>query len=350
MTIVRIVPWPGGVPDGGALTGHLLVVLADEEVTDDGACRAAPLWLQVSGGKSLRRLLDRPSGPGEVADVLQETAARLLEAAGVRVTGVDLEPVGENVPQLRSDTVTARVALATTAGARQVLVTAGYGVALAAAAGAPVRVADELMDQFAVPVPAGDVLAPFLPAPAVRTPDGRVQRRRFEPRNLGFTDDLDRWELAGSFLGAGQPHWQDYSCTVADGAAALASAVPDPFGFALLVQTIYADDYRGSTVTFRGELRTTRVVGVTGAAVGAGLYLAAGRPDEPAGAQLGGGGSSGSGGNLTRSGSSDWSWHEVTALVPRDAGIVRFGVSLAGRGRIELRSAELTASWPEGAE
>ncbi len=32
----------------------------------------------------------------------------------------------------------------------------------------------------------------------------------------------------------------------------------------------------------------------------------------------------------------------MTAEVPDDAGIVRFGIFLTGRGRIELRNAELT--------
>jgi hypothetical protein len=348
VTIVRIVladPRSGQVPDGTAVDGHHLIVLADTELAGDGSRRAVPLWLRVWGAKKeLGWLLNRPAEDAGMLGVLEETAARLLHAAGVAMTAVDIEPASEDVPELRSDTVAVRVVLATAAGPRHVMVSAAYGLALAAVAGAPVRVADEVMDRLAVPVQGEDVLAPFLAPPAARPPGGPGQppggpgqRRRFEPRNMAFTDGLDRWELAGSFLAAGQLHWQDYSWTAADRSAVLVSAVPEPSGFAVLLQTIYADDYRGRTVTFRGQLRTTDVAGH------AGLHLAAGRPDEPPGAHLRDRG----GGSLTGPGSGDWAWHEVTMPVPGDAGIIRFGVSLTGRGRVELRDAELTSARPE---
>jgi hypothetical protein len=108
--------------------------------------------------------------------------------------------------------------------------------------------------------------------------------------------------------------------------------VPEPRGFAVLVQTIFADDYRGRTVTFRGELRTHDVTG------DAGLHLAAGWPHEPPGAYLRNHGAR----SLAGPGSTGWAWHEVTVPVPGDVGIVRFGISLSGGGRVELRSAELT--------
>ena len=41
MTIVRIVRWPGGVPEGSIVTGRDLIVLAD-----DTGRRAVPLWLR----------------------------------------------------------------------------------------------------------------------------------------------------------------------------------------------------------------------------------------------------------------------------------------------------------------
>ena len=148
---------------------------------------------------------------------------------------------------------------------------AGYGLKLAVAAGAPVWVADEVMDRLAVPVHGEDVHAPFLLPSAVRPPGDPGQRQSFEPRNMAFTDGLDRWELAGSFLAGGRPHWQDYSRAAADRSAILASAVPEPSGSAVLFQEIYADDYRGRTVTFRGQLRTAGIAGQ------AGLHLAAGR-------------------------------------------------------------------------
>jgi bifunctional DNase/RNase len=339
MTIVRIVladPRTGGPPGGSAVNGRQLIVLAD-----DTGHRALPLWLPGLDFKLLWVLLDRPAEDAVLSGVPEETAARLLHAAGVAVTAVDIEPAGEDVPELRSDTAAARVELATSAGTRQVTVSPGYGLKLAVVAGAPVRVVDEVMDRLAVPVHGEDVHAPFLLPSAVRPPGdpGRPEHTRFEPRNMAFTDGLDRWELAGSFLDADRPHWQDYSPAAADGTVVLASAVPEPPGYAVLFQEIYADDYRGRTVTFRGQLRTAGVAGQ------AGLHLAAGRPVDPPGGQLRDRGSS-----LTGAGSSDWTWHEVTLPVPRQASIIRFGISLAGRGRIELRNPELSLAQPETQE
>ncbi len=200
MTIVRIVladPRSGRVPGGSAVNGQQLIALAD-----DTGHRAIPLWLGAVSAKLLLALLNRPAGGAVTAGVLEETAARLLHAAGAAVTAVDIEPASEDVPELRSDTAAARVELATAAGTRHVMVSAGYGLKLAVAAGAPVRVADAVMDRLAVPVHGEDVLAPFL-LPAADRPPGRPgQARRFEPRNMAFADGLDRWELAGSFLAA----------------------------------------------------------------------------------------------------------------------------------------------------
>jgi hypothetical protein len=220
-----------------------------------------------------------------------------------------------------------------------VTVSAGYGLKLAVVAGVPVRVADAVMDRLAVPVHGEDVHAPFLLPAADRTPGRPGQRRRFEPRNMAFTDGLDYWELAGSFLDAGRPHWQDYSRAAADQSAVLACAVPEPAGSAVLFQEIYAEDYRGAAVTFRGQLRTAGVAGE------AGLHLAAGRPDQPPGALLRDRGGS----SLTGPGSSDWTRHEVTVPVPGQAGVIRFGISLTGCGRVELRNPELTPA-PEAQE
>ena len=150
---------------------------------------------------------------------------------------------------------------------------------------------------------------------------------------MAFTDGLDYWELAVSSSADGQPAWRDYSCTAADQSAVRAATVPEPAGSAALAQAIYADDYRGRTVTFRGQLRTA---GITGQA---GLHLAvSGPPHGPIGALPLHHASS----SLTAPGSSDWTWHEVTMPVPGEATAILFGISLTGRGRIELRGAELT--------
>jgi hypothetical protein len=206
--IARAEPRPGRQPDGSVVIGRFLVVLAD-----DDARRALPLWLQVPGGGSLWRLLDRPGADPVMAGVLEETAARLLDAAAVTVTAVDLETAGADAEKLGSDTVTARIGLAVAGGTREVTVSAAEGRS-----------------------------------------------------------------------------------------AVLASTVPEPHGFAVLVQTILADDYGGRTVTLRGELRTQDVAGH------AGLHLAAGHPLEPPGAHLRERGAR----SLTSPGSSDWARHEVT--------------------------------------
>jgi hypothetical protein len=310
-----------------------LIVLAD-----DPGHRAVPLWL-VAGHKGLLGRLGRPAAEAEVASGLLEAAVRLLGAAGTAVSAVDIEPASDDVPELRSDTVTARVGLVTATGTRPVTVSAEYGLALAAVAGTPVRVADAVMGRLAVPVEGDDMLAPFL-LPADARPPSRPARR-FEPRNMAFTDGLDHWELAGSFSGDGQPAGPDYSCTAADRSAALAATVPEPAGSAVLVQAIAAEDYRGRTVTFRGQLRTAGLAGQ------AGLHLAVSGPasESTATRPLLGHGSS-----PAAPGSSDWTWHEVTVPVPGEATVIRFGISLTGHGRIELRGAELTSAPPGAPE
>jgi hypothetical protein len=42
------------------------------------------------------------------------------------------------------------------------------------------------------------------------------------------------------------------------------------------------------------------------------------------------------------SGSHDWTAHEVTAQIPDDGARIALGIFQTGRGRIELRNAELT--------
>ena len=341
MTTVRIVYAqhirPARAPDGSDdpdwRLHQQLIVLAD-----DAGRRAVPLWLRIHKGLRARLATrDRPAGDAEVASGLLETSVRLLRTAGTTVSAVDIEPASDDVPELRWDTVTTRVGLAAATGSRPVTVTAEYGLALAAVAGAPVRVADEVMDRLAVPVEGEDMLTPFLPPPKARPWGGPGQSRPFEPRNMAFVDGLDYWELAVGSSAEGQPTRQDYSCTAGGRSAALAATVPEPAGFAVLVQVIAAEDYRGRTMTFRGQLRTTDIAGQ------AGLHLAVGgSAAEPAGALLNHHGGS----SLTAQGSSDWAWHEVAMPVPGEATAIRFGISLAGRGRIELRGAELTPALP----
>jgi hypothetical protein len=173
-----------------------------------------------------------------------------------------------------------------------------------------------------------------------RLPNGGFSTRGFL---VVLADGLDGWFLSGSFTEhASHSHWQDYSCAAEQGTAVLSSAVPKPVGFAFLAQEIYADDYRGTAVTFSAEFRTDDPAG-TATAGRAGLFLRANREWDIRGP-------------LTESAvladpnntivpiaaNRDWTRHEVTAQVPDDADLVVFGIFLAAPGRIELRHPNLT--------
>ncbi|HEY6316168.1 MAG TPA: hypothetical protein VIY52_35905 [Streptosporangiaceae bacterium] len=153
MTTVRIAhvePWPGKRMGGrGFGIFSFLVVLAD-----DSGGRALPVWLNGPEGHGLFRGQDDHPRP-EPSEVI---TAGLLRVAGVMVTGVDIDELDTALttgPRRGRDTAraTARIEFtaADTAEPRQMTVHIGYALAMAAATGAPVRVADQLMDQLAVP-------------------------------------------------------------------------------------------------------------------------------------------------------------------------------------------------------
>jgi hypothetical protein len=196
-----------------------------------------------------------------------------------------------------------------------------------------------VLDRLAAAIQDSDLVRQFtggLPAPTVSRPRPRL---RFEARNPTFADGLDRWEFGGSSRRApGEAHGSDYSCAATAQSVIIRAAVPEPCGFPGLQQMIAADDYRGRTLVFSGELRTEDV------ADRAGLHLMAGPPAGPATARQ----SPPRRTTVTVTGSQDWARHEVTADVPGDAGIVGFGFFLigfflVGRGLVELRNAELTS-------
>ena len=133
----------------GFRISSFLVVLAD-----DSGGRALPVWLIGPEGHGLFRGDGRHPHP-EPAEVI---TARLLRAADVTVTGVDIDELDAALttgPQHGRDLAqaTARIEFtaAGTAEPRHLPVRIGYALALARATGAPVRVADQLMDQLAVP-------------------------------------------------------------------------------------------------------------------------------------------------------------------------------------------------------
>jgi hypothetical protein len=172
MTTVRIAhiePWPGRRMAGrGFRISSFLVVLAD-----DAGGRAIPVWLNGPEGHGLFRGAGDHPHP-EPAEVI---TAGLLRAAGVTVTGVDIDTLDTALtrgPRHGHDNARATARIEFSAAGRaepgQLPVRIGYALALAAAAGAPVRVADQLMDQLAVPAQ-GDLLGQF-------TKDVALPRRR----------------------------------------------------------------------------------------------------------------------------------------------------------------------------
>jgi hypothetical protein len=348
MTTVRIAhaePRPGRMPNGGFQTRGHLVVLAD-----DARRRAVPIWMRGDpGAGDLAQLVESARQPASeivTANAPQVLTARLLGAAEARVTEVDIEAAGADVDELSPQVTVARIRLAGAAGTRDVTADLGLGLALAAAAGAPVRLADALLDRVAVPVPGDDLLTPFLDRvpPVARALAGHGlpgwpttvpgHRPRFEPRNLDFTDGLGRWDLDSGFRRDAEPS-QDYAAAADGEGAVLSSAVPRPAGSAALVQTIFADDYRGATVVFRGDIHAERLTGQ------AGLRLEilrhwwrVGRAREDHAVTVSGG----------RGG---WTTHEVTAVIPEDAELIRFGIGLSGPGRIWLRNPDLRRAVPD---
>jgi hypothetical protein len=345
-------PWPGPVGDRRVIVVGYLVVLAD-----DAGARAVPVWLlhgDRAGGGSLPQLIDEPDGVTVTAGVPEELGARLLRAAGATVTGVDIEMTDAGTCVLTAESAAALIEVGGRAGTRQVAARLGLGLAVAAATGAPVRVPGAVLDRLAVPVPSNDAIGPILdripadrrlterraPLAAGGAAPGSAARPRFEPRNLAFADGLDGWRLGFDEPDeAGQPAERDYASSADDGSAILSAAVPRPSGSAVLAQTIFADDYRGGPVAFRGEIRTE------GVSQQAGLRL-----EIITGARRM---KTGHGGRewelrpeheqhrVTVSGSGDWARQEVTALVPDDAELIRFGITLTGPGLVALRSPEL---------
>jgi RNA polymerase sigma-70 factor (ECF subfamily) len=303
----------------------VLVVLAD-----DAGHRALPVRLRRHDVKPWR-LLSRPDDHHEelADDHAEEMTGRLLQAAGVTLAGVTVTDLGPGVTATRID-------IAGPGGARPVTASLADGLTLAVITGAPLAVDDPVMDRLARPVTGPDLLSQF----RSQQTSPRPSRRRFEPRNMAFTDGLDRWQLGGTFLRQGTG--LDYSATTEDGRATLAAAVPEPAGFAFLAQEIEPDDYRGRTVTFRGELRTATADGRAGLGLrvtspGRSTPPRAASPDpreDPANHIA------------SATGTGAWTQYEVTAQIPADASLITFGVFLNGGGQLEFRHPELAPHPP----
>jgi hypothetical protein len=362
--IAHAEPRPGRLANGGFETRGHLVVLAD-----DAGHRAVPIWMRDPGAGDLSDLLELASRPADqiIADVPQELTTRLLGAARTRVTGVDIDLTDPGAAELSPEVTVARIGLAGPAGTRQVAADLGLGLALAAAAGAPVRLADAVLERLAVAVPGDDLLTPFLDRArlAPRALPGRQRwplttrrgpRPRYEPRNLDFADGLDRWDL-DSWPGPepdqpdpdqpdpdqpdpDQPDpdqrgaadgGPDYAAAAEGDSAVLSSAVPRPAGSAALVQAIYADDYRGATVVFSGEICTEALSGQAGLRLEILRHWRPGREDH---------------GLTIAARHRAWTRYEITARILADADLIRFGIGLTGSGRVALRNPDLRIAEP----
>ena len=364
MITVRIAhaePGPGRPADTGPRVDPRVPVVArllgfDVVLADDAGHRALRAWLaRDPDGTPLPALLDRPGDDiWTTRGIPEELAVRLMSAAGGSVTGVEIHPDRADIEEVTEQTCTARIELGGPSGTRHVAARLDLGLTLAVVSAAPVLVADAVMDRLAVPVPDGDVLAPFREAsptgaergPAVFMVDrraGRVfqvpgglpgKRPRFEPRNMDFGEGLDRWDLDSSaprdlVEEAGALARHDYSAAAEGRSAVLSSASAEPRGPAVLAQTIFADDYRGAMVAFGGEIRAEDVAGQAGLRLEIlrkGWRIEADRRVER---------------TVGVTGSQAWSRREITVTVPVDTDIIRFGITLAGRGRVWLRNPEL---------
>jgi len=348
MTAVRVarverrIP-PGPVPDRWPT--HVIVL------AHDAGHRELPVWLLGPDGVRISAIFERRNpddenagtirGAGAKASTAEELTRRLLHAAGARMTSVDIDELGPGVP-------VARIGLTGPAGSGNVTARLPDGLAIAITAGTPIRVADAVMDRLAVPASPGsapDSGPGTVPGPVAGVHEqtaGELSslRPRYEPRNMAFAEGLSGWLLDGSFREHPAPdHWEDYTAAADNGTAALYAATPDPAGFAILAQFMWADDYRGSVVSFRGRLRRDGDAGLAGLFVRVETPGSGPGPSNPLNLDdmLADAGTT-----ISVAATPDWAQHEVTAHVPGDCRIVMFGIFLTGSGRIELREPELT--------
>ena len=350
MTAVRVARVERRIPPGPVPTRYPTHVIV---LAEDASHRELPVWLLGHDGMRIAALFERRNpdeanagtvrDAGTQASTAEELAGRLLHAAGARMTSVDIDELGPGVP-------VARIGLTGPGGSGNVTARLPDGLALAITAGTPLRVADAVMDRLTVPASAGSAAdsAPgpmpgsFAGVPERTASELSPRRPRYEPRNMAFAEGLSGWLLDGSFREHSvQDHWQDYTAAADQGTAVLQAATPDPAGFAVLAQFMWADDYRGSVVTVRGRFRRADSAGRAGLFVRVQTPGSGPGPSNPLNFDdvLADAGTTVS----AVAAAPDWVQQEVTARVPGDCRLVGFGIFLAGSGRIELRDLELTS-------
>ena len=156
-----------------------------------------------------------------------------------------------------------------------------------------------------------------------------------EPKNLQFTEGLERWELRGSFFyDASGSHWQDYTSGTDEigprsglKSGYLKAQVPEPQGYADLRQAIQAKDYLGKCVRLSADIKITDVEDH------AGLYLRvidplATRPPEVRQ-------------QVTFQGTQNWTRYEIQSEVPTDSVGILFGIGLTGKGQVWVTNVQL---------
>ena len=348
MTAVRVARVERRIPPGPTPDRYPTYVIV---LADDAGHRELPIWLLAHDGVRISAIFERRHPEDENAGTIQDAAAKastaeeltrqLLHAAGARMTSVDIDELGPEVP-------VARIGLTGQAGSGNVTARLPDGLGIAITAGTPIRVADAVMDRLAAPASPGsapDSEPGTVPGPVAGVPEQMAselspRRPRYEPRNMAFAEGLSGWLLDGSFREQSvQDHWIDYAAAADNGTAVLYAATADPAGFAILAQFMWADDYRGSVVSFRGRLRRGGDAGVAGLFVRVETPGSGPGPSNPlnSGDVLADAGTT----SITVAATPDWAQHEVTAHVPGDCRLVAFGIFLAGSGRIELREPEL---------
>ena len=119
---------------------HLVVLI------DDAGGRELPIWMLRGDGDRLERLMhaERGEAPAPLARTADDLTSQMLRAIGAAATGVDIDELGPEV-------TAARIALNGPGGPQQVTARLADGLAVAITTGAPVRVADAVMDRLAAP-------------------------------------------------------------------------------------------------------------------------------------------------------------------------------------------------------